>query len=491
MRKAIALILVLAMALTFCACGKDSSQPPTTPAATPTPEAANTPAPQESETPADEPDTAPESTPEAGSAENYREESVTSSGTPIVLEYDGETGELVKTEFYSDDGTIESIQYFENEETAKQVDYRPDGQIDCEYYFENDEVTQIVFYNYDADGNLIDTTTEDMSWQGGDEGPGYNDVLIEKNGDGSYIVTEYDASGMPVYSTYYDANDVLISETIFDNGMAVLINYYENNELVRYDQYAYDGYELVWSGSYALTADGYFAMEYEQYYSNGQPVSNGHPLINDQPSGNDQPAEPQPVEPQPAEPQVGNLPELSEYEYANMSPDEVEAAFAAHGFRVNRNDGEYVSVTGFANGEAPRATITMSAYGEFLPWYIFTHEVDDSSAPMDIGLRGIKTHDSMRSVIQKLGIRNADAVASKLEELYEINDMDVWEDNFDQGVLEAYHEDVKTVFYTCAITGGGRDFDRVGFGIDYMADDYYFCIYFYFEDGILVDLEFM
>lgn len=488
MRKAIALILVLAMALTFCACGKDSSQTPTTPEATPTPEAVNTPAPQESESPADEPestpDAAPEATPEepAAPAENIREEGTNSSGNRYVNEYSGETGELLKTEFYFGDGAIESILYYENEEPTLEVVYRPDGQIDCEYYLENDEVTQIVFYNYDAEGNLIDTTTEDMSWQGGDEGSGYNDVDVQENEDGSYMVTEYDAYGMPVYAAYYDANDVLISDTIFENGMEVLVCYYENNLIVRYEEYKYDGYELVWSGSYAIAADGDFALEFEQYFSNGQPVVNDQPADNDQPSGNDQPSE---------QPQANGLPELSEYEYANMSPDEVEAAFAAHGFRVNRNEGEYVSVTGFANGEAPRATITMSAYGEYLPWFAFTHDVDDSSAPMDIGLRGIKTHDSMRSVIQKLGIPNADAVANRLEELYEINDMDVWEDNYDQGVLEAYHEDVKTVFYTCAISGGGRDFDQVGFGIDYMADDYYFCIYFYFEDGILVDVEFM
>ena len=186
MRNAIALILVLAMALTFCACGKDNSQTPTTPEATPTPEAVNTPAPQESEAPADEPestpDAAPEATPEepAAPAENIREEGTNSSGNRYVNEYSGETGELLKTEFYFGDGAIESILYYENEEPTLEVVYRPDGQIDCEYYLENDEVTQIVFYNYDAEGNLIDTTTEDMSWQGGDEGSGYNDVDVQE-----------------------------------------------------------------------------------------------------------------------------------------------------------------------------------------------------------------------------------------------------------------------------------------------------------------------
>lgn len=484
MRKAIALILVLAIALTFCACGKDSSQTPTTPEATPTPEAVNTPAPQESDAPADEPESTPEATPapEAGSVENYREESVTSSGTAIVLEYDGETGELVKTEFYSDDGTIESIQYFENEETTKQVDYRPDGQIDCEYYFENDEVTQIVFYNYDGNGNLIDTTTENMSDMGSSEGPGYNDVQVQENEDGSYMVTEYDTYGMPVYSAYYDETGMLRTESIYENGMEVCNNTYDETGLISYSLYEYEGYDRVYSAHYYRVEDDSFVLESEFHYKDGQLIVDDQPTGNDQPADNDQPSE---------QPQANGLPELSEYEYANMSPDEVEAAFAAHGFRVNRNEGEYVDIIGFANGEAPRANISMSAYGEYLPWFVFTHDVDDSSAPMDIGLRGIKTHDSMRSVMQKLGIRNADAVASRLEELYEINDMDVWEDNYDQGVLEAYSEDVKTVFYTCAISGGGRDFDRVGFGIDYMADDYYFCIYFYFEDGILVEVEFM
>lgn len=470
------------MALSFCACGKDNSQTPTTPAATPTPEAANTPAPQESEAPADEPEATPNTTPEAAPeatpapSGNIREESTTGSGTPIVLEYDSVTGELVKTEFYSDDGALESAQFFENEQTVMQIDYRPDGQIDCEYYFENDEVVYIVFYNYDSNGNLIDTTTEDMSWQGGGEDPGYNDVQLEENGDGSYTVTEYDSYGMPVYASYYDANDVLISETIFDNGMAVLVNYYENYELVSYEEYLYNGYELTWSGSYSRTAGGDFVLESEQYYSNGQPV------VNDQPSGNDQPSVPQ----------SGSLPTLSEYDYIGMSASEVESALAANGFTVSKeiieyDFADYTSTQVYGDGPAyRRATVSMDTAGETLPWILFTHNADDSSAPMDIGLRGIKTHDSLLTVMKKLGIRNADAVAEKLNYVYNADDYSAWDDS----VLSEYTEGNNYVYFGTADTGkDGKNIDQISINIGYDAE--YFTTCFYFEDGILVSFETM
>ncbi len=477
MRKAITLILVLVLAFSLCACGKDAAQTPTSPEATPAPEAVTTPAPQESEAPADEPEATPEATPEAApeNVENIREEGYTNSGTFMIDEYDGESGELLLTEFYSDDGSyIESIIYYENNEPVLQVDYRPDGQIDCEYHLENDEVTYIVLYHYDADGNLIDTTTEDMSWQGGDEGgEGFNDVETYYYDDGSYMLVETNEYGETAYTAYYDAEGKLTTEEIFENGMPTFENHFENGELVSYNQHIYAGYDKVWSGFYSRTDSGDFVLDYEKYYGEQPPVE--EPVV-EQPTGGSQSSTSQSVA----------LPELSDYEYMNMSVSEVEEAFAANGFTVSKQTQEYdftdyVSVSVFGDGPSyRRAMVNMDPNGEVLPWIYFEHKAEDSSAPMDIGLRGIKTHDSLLTVLQKLGIRDAETTADTLNALDAQDDSANWYENLPSD----YEEDGKYVSFGVADNGESQD---IGVYIGYSD----ILINFYFADGILVGFETM
>lgn len=480
MRKAIALILVLAMALTFCACGKDTTaQSPAAPAATPTPEEVTTSAPTDEpaatpEAPAEEPEAtpAPEASTTPETVANTREESYTNSGTFMINEYDGTTGELLLTEFYSDDGSyIESIMYYENNESVLQVDYRPDGQIDCEYHLENDEVTYIVLYNYDADGNFIDTTTEDMSWQGGDEG--FNDVETYYYDDGSYMLVETNEYGETAYTAYYDAEGKLTTEQIFENGMPTFENHFENGELVSYNQHIYAGYDKVWSGFYSRTDSGDFVLDYEKYYGEQPPVE--EPVV-EQPTGGSQSSTSQSVA----------LPELSDYEYMNMSVSEVEEAFAANGFTVSKQTQEYdftdyVGVSVFGDGPSyRRAMVNMDPNGEVLPWIYFEHKAEDSSAPMDIGLRGIKTHDSLLTVLQKLGIRDAETTADTLNALDAQDDSANWYENLPSD----YEEDGKYVSFGVSYNGERQD---IGVYIGYSD----ILINFYFADGILVGFETM
>lgn len=454
MRKVIALVLVLTMALTFCACGKNTEQTPTDP------ETVTTPAPTESEAPADEPE---EST--GPTVENIREEGFTSNGTPIVSEYDGVTGELVLTEFYSDEGCLEMIVYFKDGETTMQVDYRPDGKVEREYYMEHGETVKVVSYYYDEAGNLVDTIVDNFSDLGNEDegGTGANHVETYHYDDGSYMMEETNAYGELVYTAFYNTEGMLTTEQIFENGLAVQENHYENFELVSYNKYVYDGYDMAWSGFYSRAADGSFVLDFEQYYGENQP------------SGGDQPSSPQTIA----------LPELNEYDYVYMSANDIESAFAANGFAITREGDEYVDIAGTING-TQRAYISMSENLESLPWILFTHEASDSSAAMDIGLRGIKTHDSLSSVLNKLGIRNAETVADKLEYVYNMDDYSAWDDT----VLAAYTEDGKYVYFgVIYYDDEGRDLDQIGVYIEYI--DEAFLINFYFEEGILVGFETM
>ena len=482
MKKALALIMAAMLLLSCCACsGGETQQPSATqqPTAAPdtTPEANEpeaAPSAEPTAAPSAEPEAAPrEETPEAGASDDgfIREEDVTDGGSPITYVYKESTGELVSIEICSEDGVLEFVSRYENGMPCMDIYYNPDGSVSEElYYDEFGNITGSTFYVYDENGNLITTETTDAG-----EG-GFGDTGIFEYPDGSYEVQEYGPDGKLEFSTLYNANDQRMMDTVYSDGIMVMQNFYEEDIWVARDEYIVDGCDVIGVRHYSVV-DGSAVLEYEDIFEIIQPEPDPDPApVPDSGSGS-------------GSSQSASLPAIRDWTYATMTPAEAEAVHAACGFEVSVSedtDFNLYNVYGDLNGSR-RAIVSLDPDGLYLPWIRLVHALDDSSAPMDIGLRGIKTHDSMLSVMKALGIPNAESTASLIADIYAADDIDRWYEETDGGALSSYYSGDCIVYYMAADTGTGRAIGEVCVCLGY--DDDYSTIILYFKDGVLIEAE--